>query len=240
MRNNGKGVLNPDETNPNMAVGGDSEREETERQRGYINPDTVRGNIYHTRGSIFHNHSDNARTQLHNAGMNESIEPDAMHRETSNSNSDAEETSNSSVHTYRYTIIVTVNLRNQGNASTDHVVIPILFSPSTFAMRSFRSTIDAFNLRTSADSTNSFEEFMKKYQEKSKVKDDLKTYKPYVYKKSMNPKECCICLADFKERERIRKLHCNHEFHKKCVDKWLIKGEVCCPMCRKEPFEEKK
>ncbi|KRH92721.1 putative E3 ubiquitin ligase [Pseudoloma neurophilia] len=45
---------------------------------------------------------------------------------------------------------------------------------------------------------------------------------------------CSICLSDVRIKERIRVLPCDHEFHSKCVDKWLRKQENCCPICRKE------
>lgn len=49
--------------------------------------------------------------------------------------------------------------------------------------------------------------------------------------------ECCICYEDVKHNEYIRELNCNHQFHKKCIDKWLISSMKCkeyvnCPVCR--------
>jgi|GWRWMinimDraft_5_1066013.scaffolds.fasta_scaffold155500_1 hypothetical protein len=49
--------------------------------------------------------------------------------------------------------------------------------------------------------------------------------------------ECCICYEDVKQNEYIRELNCNHQFHKKCIDKWLISSMKCkeyvnCPVCR--------
>ncbi len=47
--------------------------------------------------------------------------------------------------------------------------------------------------------------------------------------------ECCfICFEKYKEKELKRKLpHCNHFFHKKCIDKWL-KNKATCPHCRSD------
>jgi len=42
---------------------------------------------------------------------------------------------------------------------------------------------------------------------------------------------CCICLADFEKDEEIRKLGCNHMFHKTCVDEWLRRNHSC-PLCK--------
>lgn len=49
--------------------------------------------------------------------------------------------------------------------------------------------------------------------------------------------ECCICCQNVKSNEYIRELNCNHKFHKKCIDKWLLqsmkeKENVSCPICR--------
>ncbi|PWA66451.1 RING-H2 finger protein ATL74 [Artemisia annua] len=44
--------------------------------------------------------------------------------------------------------------------------------------------------------------------------------------------ECSICLGNFVQGENVRVLpECNHEFHVKCVDKWLVE-HMSCPNCR--------
>lgn len=49
-----------------------------------------------------------------------------------------------------------------------------------------------------------------------------------------NQSDCAICLTGFEEGERIRKLpHCGHEFHVRCIDKWL-RAQPSCPSCRTE------
>lgn len=35
------------------------------------------------------------------------------------------------------------------------------------------------------------------------------------------PLRCVVCFSDFECRQLLRVLPCNHEFHAKCVDKWL-------------------
>lgn len=32
---------------------------------------------------------------------------------------------------------------------------------------------------------------------------------------------CVVCMCDFESRQLLRGLPCSHEFHAKCVDKWL-------------------
>ncbi|KAL5714957.1 RING-type E3 ubiquitin transferase [Ranunculus cassubicifolius] len=44
--------------------------------------------------------------------------------------------------------------------------------------------------------------------------------------------ECSICLSEFTIGERLRVLPtCNHGFHLKCIDRWLI-SHSSCPTCR--------
>lgn len=32
---------------------------------------------------------------------------------------------------------------------------------------------------------------------------------------------CVVCMCDFEQRQTLRVLPCSHEFHSRCVDKWL-------------------
>jgi hypothetical protein len=43
---------------------------------------------------------------------------------------------------------------------------------------------------------------------------------------------CFICLADFESDDIIRKIKCDHIFHKDCIDPWIIKESYKCPACR--------
>lgn len=36
---------------------------------------------------------------------------------------------------------------------------------------------------------------------------------------------CVVCMSDFEPRQLLRVLPCSHEFHGKCVDKWLRVSE---------------
>lgn len=47
---------------------------------------------------------------------------------------------------------------------------------------------------------------------------------------------CAICLCDFEPGERVRVLpKCNHGFHVRCIDRWLI-ARSSCPTCRRCMF----
>ncbi|XP_072514436.1 RING finger protein 122 [Salminus brasiliensis] len=43
---------------------------------------------------------------------------------------------------------------------------------------------------------------------------------------------CAVCLEDFKIRDEIGMLPCQHGFHKRCLVKWL-EVRCVCPMCNK-------
>ncbi|KAM8843491.1 E3 ubiquitin-protein ligase RNF38 isoform 2-T2 [Synchiropus picturatus] len=47
---------------------------------------------------------------------------------------------------------------------------------------------------------------------------------------------CVVCMCDFESRQLLRVLPCSHEFHAKCVDKWL-KSNRTCPICRADASE---
>jgi hypothetical protein len=42
---------------------------------------------------------------------------------------------------------------------------------------------------------------------------------------------CVVCMCDFEAKQNLRVLPCAHEFHARCVDKWL-KTNRTCPICR--------
>jgi len=45
-----------------------------------------------------------------------------------------------------------------------------------------------------------------------------------VQRSSLDQTSCVVCMCDFESRQLLRVLPCSHEFHGKCVDKWL---KVC-------------
>jgi Ring finger domain len=43
--------------------------------------------------------------------------------------------------------------------------------------------------------------------------------------------ECVLCMYEIEEGEEMRDLRCKHLFHKRCLDRWLVK-KLTCPLCR--------
>jgi Ring finger domain len=43
--------------------------------------------------------------------------------------------------------------------------------------------------------------------------------------------ECSICIENFKENDKIKKLHCGHCFHTNCINAWTV-NVLKCPNCR--------
>ncbi|XP_027089755.2 putative RING-H2 finger protein ATL12 [Coffea arabica] len=58
----------------------------------------------------------------------------------------------------------------------------------------------------------------------------------FVFRKKLRPSleamECSICLCEIEEGDEARELHCNHVFHKNCLEKWLQRCHATCPLCR--------
>jgi len=44
---------------------------------------------------------------------------------------------------------------------------------------------------------------------------------------------CAVCLSDFAGGDTLRSLPCGHRFHKRCIDKWLVRNKVC-PLCLRD------
>ncbi|XP_070541097.1 E3 ubiquitin-protein ligase RNF38-like isoform X2 [Ptychodera flava] len=73
------------------------------------------------------------------------------------------------------------------------------------------------------------------------TKADIEQLPSYRYNpdthQSLSDQTCCVvCMCDFEQRQLLRVLPCSHEFHTKCVDKWL-KTNRTCPICRADASE---
>lgn len=42
--------------------------------------------------------------------------------------------------------------------------------------------------------------------------------------------ECIFCYEDYKVKDKIIKLYCEHTYHKKCLKTWF-KESIKCPLC---------
>ncbi|XP_037041351.1 RING finger protein 44 isoform X3 [Bradysia coprophila] len=61
--------------------------------------------------------------------------------------------------------------------------------------------------------------------------DQLPSYKFNVETHTGDQTSCVVCMCDFEARQTLRVLPCSHEFHARCVDKWLRSNRTC-PICR--------
>mmetsp|Transcript_11156 Transcript_11156/g.15886 ORF Transcript_11156/g.15886 Transcript_11156/m.15886 type:complete len:184 (+) Transcript_11156:30-581(+) len=49
---------------------------------------------------------------------------------------------------------------------------------------------------------------------------------------AQNFSDCAISLMEFREGDTVRVLQdCSHQYHKECLDEWLLKAAVC-PLCK--------
>lgn len=77
-------------------------------------------------------------------------------------------------------------------------------------------------------------------KEEKEVKNNFFNYQKIPFKiynkknsglyKSTN---CTFCLNDFEDKEKLKKLKCEHMFHYECLDNWLD-NEKTCPVCKEE------
>ncbi|CAH8385242.1 unnamed protein product [Eruca vesicaria subsp. sativa] len=53
-------------------------------------------------------------------------------------------------------------------------------------------------------------------------------------KKEKEEETCCsICLVDYEAEDEVTHLpRCNHLFHVHCIEPWLLRGSLTCPLCR--------
>ncbi|KAL3616239.1 hypothetical protein CASFOL_039629 [Castilleja foliolosa] len=71
-------------------------------------------------------------------------------------------------------------------------------------------------------------------------KEELSRIPVAVYKPGRNipATDCPICIGEFVEGEDVRILpRCNHGFHVKCIDAWLVLHSSC-PNCRQTLIQE--
>lgn len=67
-------------------------------------------------------------------------------------------------------------------------------------------------------------------------RDNLRNLEEMEFKKDPNVKpgeeeKCSICITEFEDKEKVRRLPCKHLFHVNCVDTWLVQNSHC-PICK--------
>uniref|UniRef100_A0A803XM09 RING-type domain-containing protein n=1 Tax=Meleagris gallopavo TaxID=9103 RepID=A0A803XM09_MELGA len=40
-------------------------------------------------------------------------------------------------------------------------------------------------------------------------------------------KTCSVCITEYTEGNKLRKLPCSHEYHVHCIDRWLSENSTC-------------
>ncbi|KAG5852181.1 hypothetical protein ANANG_G00059690 [Anguilla anguilla] len=45
-------------------------------------------------------------------------------------------------------------------------------------------------------------------------------------------KTCSVCITEYAQGNKLRKLPCSHEYHVHCIDRWLSENSTC-PICRR-------
>ena len=65
---------------------------------------------------------------------------------------------------------------------------------------------------------------------KTKVQSKIEL-KSRVYDLSDKNQECSICMDTFTDGDIIEMTECDHKFHAKCVQRWLLEKSLC-PECR--------
>ncbi|GKA69184.1 E3 ubiquitin protein ligase RHA2A [Tanacetum coccineum] len=55
---------------------------------------------------------------------------------------------------------------------------------------------------------------------------------PYTCSDQIKDSDCVVCLNRLCDGEIVRRLTCQHVFHKECLDGWLDCFNFSCPVCR--------
>lgn len=68
------------------------------------------------------------------------------------------------------------------------------------------------------------------------VIDNIPSFRYSASSRDSSNGNCVVCMSDYSKGEKLRRLPCNHDFHAKCIDRWL-KNNRTCPVCREEVME---
>jgi hypothetical protein len=86
-----------------------------------------------------------------------------------------------------------------------------------------------------------YEQLMELEESNGKVSKGLKGYEirqipeaTWMKRSDCQDSSCSVCFEDFERYQKYKKLNkCGHEYHSKCIDKWLT-DQKRCPMCNKD------
>ncbi|XP_066506058.1 uncharacterized protein si:ch211-59o9.10 [Hoplias malabaricus] len=83
-----------------------------------------------------------------------------------------------------------------------------------------------------------FEELQGNVAKNALGEADIQRFPTKIYNSAHNAgkTDCQICFCDYKEGEKLRILPCFHDYHTKCIDRWL-KESSTCPICRADVSE---
>ncbi|KAI4292351.1 hypothetical protein PAPHI01_1625 [Pancytospora philotis] len=65
----------------------------------------------------------------------------------------------------------------------------------------------------------------------SMLKKEIDKLPAFQYAEDMQLADCSVCLDGYASAQELRRLRCNHVFHKACIDSWLLQNPKC-PICR--------
>ena len=130
------------------------------------------------------------------------------------------------------------------NISLDQTIVEIIESslrnlqPSLFEDHNINETMTTFSTIADIILYNGSENYNRNVITKNDINKSLGSYTRIKNNDTLllNNESCSICLSKYKLGEYKRELKCNHNFHKKCVDKWFKKDKQECPICRFNSF----
>ncbi|XP_006257042.2 E3 ubiquitin-protein ligase RLIM-like [Rattus norvegicus] len=68
---------------------------------------------------------------------------------------------------------------------------------------------------------------------KGLTKEQINTLPVKTFCENDKLNHCSICITPYTQNSKIRVLPCFHEYHDKCIDRWLSDNSTC-PICRKQ------
>jgi E3 ubiquitin-protein ligase RNF13 len=59
-----------------------------------------------------------------------------------------------------------------------------------------------------------------------------RSYTPPALGEGEEASPCTICLEEFRAGDKVKALPCGHEYHRECIDPWLLEKSSLCPLCK--------